>query len=150
MPAINPLQGAGCGFGPPQCHRTSHQLLGTRGDSRAAAQRVWWGIQGAPKPEHPKARVSSSLSLLTFLLPWCHHYLLGCRGTRASVAVGMGLAPTWEPLCLEQGAQRGRGHQTPLGPPAHLAAVETVMSDHAAMSPSPMALLGPVSLHSGC
>lgn len=64
MPAINPLQGAGCGFGQPWCHRTSHQLLGTGGGSRAAAQRVWGGSWGAPKPEHPKARASSSPCLL--------------------------------------------------------------------------------------
>lgn len=39
-------------------------------------------------------------------------------------------------------------------PPTHFAAVETVMLDHAVMSPSPtvwlVALLGPVSLHFGC
>lgn len=68
--------------------------------------------------------------------------------------VAMGLAPAREPLCLEQGAQRAGGNQPPPGPPAHLAAVETVTSDRAAMSPSPtvllVPLLGPVSLYSGC
>lgn len=92
MPAINPLQGAGCGFGQPWCHRTSHQLLGTGGGSRAAAQRVWGGSWGAPKPEHPKARASSSPCPLA--LGWCHPCVLailfGAWGISASFATGRG------------------------------------------------------------
>lgn len=42
--------------------------------------------------------------MLTLVPPWCHCHPLRCRGTRASVAVGMRLAPAWDPLCLGQGA----------------------------------------------
>lgn len=87
MPAINPPQGAGRGFGQPWCHRLSHQLLGMGGGSRAAAQRVW----GA-------ARVPQNQSTLKLECPlalgWCHPCVLatlfGAQGIGAGVPVGRG------------------------------------------------------------
>lgn len=87
MPAINPPQGAGRGFGQPWCHHTSHQLLGTGGGSRAEGL---GGSQGAPKPEHPEARASSSPCPLA--PGWCHPCVLatlfGAWGICAGVAMG--------------------------------------------------------------
>lgn len=120
VPAINPPQGAGCGFGPPWCHRRSHQLLGMGGDSRAAAQRVWGSArvpqnQSTPKPEQATPCPCSL---------WCHpgviSTLLGAGGPGPVwlwAGVAMGLVPAREPLCLEQGAQRA-GASATSGPPS--------------------------------
>lgn len=120
MPAINPPQGAGRRFGQPWCHRTSHQLLGMEGGSRAA-QRVggWLGClktrapqswrEQLPVPTHSGATpVSSPPSLVhggsVPAWPW------------AGAAVG--LAPTGEPLCLGAGGSEGRGMSASSGPPS--------------------------------
>lgn len=144
MPAINPPQGAGHGFGQLWCHYTSHQLLGMGGGSRAAAQSLWGAVrvpqhQSTLKPEQaaPHARslwagatpLSSPPSLvhggLVLAVPW------------AGAAVGLALAG--EPLCLGAGVWEGRGVSASSSPPPHLAAAGTVASACAAMSPSPTA-----------
>ena len=105
------------------------------GGSRAAAQKGWGAArvpqnQSTLKPEQAAPRacllqagatpVSSPLSSvhggLVLAFPW------------AGAAVG--LAPAREPLCLDAGGLEGSGGHLPApGPPAHLAAAGTVMSD---------------------